>query len=202
VAMMSRLLMMIGSFAKEPYERDDNLQKRPIQKCAMNHGINIKRSVQCVVACCSVLQCVAVCCSVLQCVAVCYHESWHQYQESATFVLLFIVTLQNTATHCNTLQHTATCCNMLQHAATCCNTLQHTATRCSQNPCLALYRQIQVEDSTLQHTATRCNTLHYTAIHCNTVQSATFVLLSIEKYKWRTAHCNTLHHTAPHCTTL
>jgi len=36
----------------------------------------------------------SVCCSVLQCVA---------------------VSLQHTATHCNTLQHTATHCNTLQH---------------------------------------------------------------------------------------
>jgi len=36
------------------------------------------------------------------------------------------VTLQHTATHCNTLQHTATHCNTLQHTATHCNTLQQT----------------------------------------------------------------------------
>jgi len=30
VAAVTRLLKMIGSFAKEPYKRDDILQKRPI----------------------------------------------------------------------------------------------------------------------------------------------------------------------------
>ena len=54
--------------------------------------------------CCSVLQCVAVCCKVLQCVAVCC---------SVLQCGLFVwytpigtqITLQHTATHCNTLQH-------------------------------------------------------------------------------------------------
>jgi len=37
-----------------------------------------------------------------------------------------IMSLQHTATHCNTLPHTATRCNTLQHTATHCNTVQHT----------------------------------------------------------------------------
>jgi len=38
-----------------------------------------------------------------------------------------LITLQHTATHCNTLQHTATHCNN-------CNTLQHTATHYINSP--------------------------------------------------------------------
>ena len=68
--------------------------------------------------------------------------------------LRFEITLQHTATHCNTLQHTATHCSILQHTATHCSTLQHTAAHCN----------------TLQHTAAHCNTLQHTAAHCNTLQ--------------------------------
>ena len=64
------------------------------------------------------------------------------------------LTLQRTATHCNTLQHIATHCNTLQRTATHCNTLQRTATH----------------RNALQHTATYCNTLQHTATHCNTLQ--------------------------------
>jgi len=42
------------------------------------------------------------------------HRSIHQQIQ---------MTLQHTATHCNTLQHTATHCNILQHTATHCTTL-------------------------------------------------------------------------------
>ena len=38
----------------------------------------------------------------------------------------FDITLQHTATHCNTLQHTATHCTALQRPATHCNALQRT----------------------------------------------------------------------------
>ena len=38
------------------------------------------------------------------------------------------VSLQHTATHCNTLQHVAAHCSTLQHPAARCSTLQHTAT--------------------------------------------------------------------------
>ena len=41
------------------------------------------------------------------------------------------MTLQHSATHCNTLQQIATHCNTLQHTSTHCNTLQHTATHCN-----------------------------------------------------------------------
>ena len=57
---------------------------------------------------------------------------------------MWIITLQHTATHCNTLQHTAThCCSLRQERKVWIITLQHTATHCN----------------TLQHTATHCNTL-------------------------------------------
>ena len=60
----------------------------------------------------------------------CIHESWH-------------ITLQHTATHCNTLQHTATHCSALQHTAS----MSHSTSHCN----------------TLQHTATHCNALQHTA---------------------------------------
>jgi len=84
------------------------------------------------------------------------------------------MTLQHTATHCNTRNGPSTLCNtrcspVIWH----CNTLQRTSTHCN----------------TLQHTATHCNTLQRTATHCNTLQ--------------RTAtHCNTLQHTHWICNTL
>ena len=78
------------------------------------------------------------------------------------------MTLQPTATHCNTLQHTATHCNTLQHTATHCNTLQHTATHCN----------------TLQHTATRDVSLSDTRLQSNTAVSL------------RLPHCYSLQHTA------
>jgi len=61
------------------------------------------------------------------------------------------LTLQHTATHCDTLQ---THCNTLQQTATHCKTLQNTATHCNA----------------LQHTATHCYTLQHTALHCNTLR--------------------------------
>ena len=90
------------------------------------------------------------------------------------------VTLQHTATHCNTLQHTATHCNTLQHTAMHCNALQHTATHCKLElcPCIKVC-------NTLRRTATHCNTLQHTAMHCNTLQ-----------------HCNTMKHAETHCNTL
>ena len=63
------------------------------------------------------------------------------------------VSLQHTATHCNTLQHTATHCNTLQRTArkrTLPNVL-HSATHC--NTCNALQRTA-MHCSTLQHTHT------------------------------------------------
>ena len=71
--------------------------------------------------------------------------------------MAFYATLQHIATLCNTLlslQNTATQCNTLQHTPTHCNTLQHAAPFCG----------------ILRHVATHCNTLQHTARHCNTLQ--------------------------------
>ena len=58
-------------------------------------------------------------------------ESCHNTSEYWLLRLAHL-TLQHTATHCNTLQHTATHCNTLQHTtthiATHCNELQQVAT--------------------------------------------------------------------------
>jgi len=75
----------VVSFAKEPYKRDDILQKRPMfrrryvalecwctgTRAASLEGSHVPHVLQCVAVCCRVLPCVAVCCSVLQCAAVC-----------------------------------------------------------------------------------------------------------------------------------
>ena len=63
--------------------------------------------------CYSVLHCVTVCCTVLQCVALCYSVLHCGAVDVAQVCLVtyLLVTLQHTATHCNTLQHTATHCN-------------------------------------------------------------------------------------------
>jgi len=87
-----------------------------------------------------------------------------------------VVTLQHTATHCNTLQHIATHCNTLQHIATHCNTLQHTATHCN----------------TLQHTARKRNALGWN-------KDRPQIWGAHAHWLW---HRNTLQHTATHCNTL
>jgi len=57
-------------------------------------------------------------------------SSWRSPMMARTFMLTAqqVVSVQHTATHCNTLQNTATHCNKLRHTATRCTTLQHTAT--------------------------------------------------------------------------
>jgi len=87
-------------------------------------------------------------CNALQHTAT-YHQIYtkpeDQGQGRPVLMPLQQITVQHTATHCDTLQQTATQGTTLQHTATYCNTLQHTATRCT----------------TLQHTA-HCNTHHET----------------------------------------
>jgi len=111
-----------------------------------------------------------------------------------TSLWLGVVSLQHTATHCNTLQHTATHCNTLQHTATHCNTLQHSATLYNTlqhsanwySVCGVRHSWNLWHDShynTLQHTATHCDTLQHTATNCNTRQHTA-------------TPCNTLQHTA------
>jgi len=80
-----------------------------------------------------------------------------------------LLTLQHTATHCNTLQHTATHCNTLQHTAIKVDNTQITLDRrrvlCSHCNILQLDRRrvLCSHCNTLQHTATHCNTLQHTA---------------------------------------
>ena len=83
------------------------------------------------------------------------------------------ITLQHTATHCNTftrvppaasesydtvLQHT-THCNTLHHTASHCNTLQHTATHLPECRLQRLSHAIRYYNT--QHTETHCNTLQH-----------------------------------------
>jgi len=103
------------------------------------------------------------------------------------------MTLQHTATHCDTLQYPATLCSTLQHTATHCNTLQHTATHCNtlQHPAALC--------NTLQHSATLCNTLQHPATLCNTLQHSATPYNTLQH---TATHCNTLQHSATHCNTL
>jgi len=114
--------------------------------------------------------------------------------------MVYLKTQQHSATHCITLQYTATRCNThyntldfktmpeqqcvlyhaLLHTASHCSTLQHTTTHCN----------------TLQHDATHCNTLQHTAIHYNTLQHTTTHLNTLQH---KATHCNTPQYTATHC---
>jgi len=128
------------------------------QRKSPRHSISPIHCNMCVAVCCSVLQCVAVICedipfppSTATCTSMSHVTSMKQPCH---------ISLQHTATHCNTLQHTATHCNAqsyhisLQHTATHCTALQHTATHS-----LNTYHC-----NTLQHTATHCNILQRTVI--------------------------------------
>jgi len=68
------------------------------------------------------------------------------------------LTLQHTATNCNTMQHTATHCNIL-------NTLQHIVT--PGVPGKAPFGL----PHTAAHCKTHCNTLQHTATHCNPMRA-------------------------------
>jgi len=101
-----------------------------------------------------------------------------------------VITLQHTATHCNTLQHTATHCNtrQLHHAATHGNTRQHTEKHCNRLQHILLGRQNPHQLPRWRpHTATHCNTRQHAATCCNTLQ-----------LQHTATHCNTLQHTATH----
>jgi len=98
------------------------------------------------------------------------------------------ITIQYTATHCDTLQdtrphvhaegastaivqQTATNYNRLyelQQTATDCNRLQQTATHLNFEG--ASHYHCATDCNRLQQTATHCNTLQQTATHCNTLQ--------------------------------
>ena len=148
---------------------------------------------QCVAACCSVLQCaekncyfvvfrsvlqfVAVCCSVLLKKTRCLHPTstncnrrtiYEKIQPVSFVYVNHCITLQHTATHCNTLQQAdqlwqdtacvvcvprhprqsagcaqvlqrvAVCCSVLQCAAGCCSVLQCVAVCCSVLQCVAV----------------------------------------------------------------
>ena len=113
------------------------------------------------------------------------------------------ITLQHTATHCNTWQHcldldisrhleaTATLYITLQHTATHCNTWQHNP-EASSEPTLYITPQHLDILRPPQHSTPHCNTLQHTATHCNTIQRP---LLS----QHSTSHRNTS--TSSHCNT-
>ena len=137
------------SFAKEPYQRDYILQKRPIFlrsllivatpyiqmirvsssvfRLRMNESMHLQGATQCVAVCCSVLQCSAVCVSVLQCVVVCYSV--------LQCAVVCCSVLQCVAVCCSVLQCSAVCCSVLQCAVVCCSVLQCAVVCCSMLYC-------------------------------------------------------------------
>ena len=140
------------SFAKEPYKRDDILQKRPV----------ILRS--------------------LLIVATPYVSvDQRQAALPALHTATHCNKLQHTATHCNTLQHSAThyvpamCLSIStkqhfqhytrQHTATHCNTLQHSAAHYAPAVRLSISAKQNFQHYTRQHTTTLCTTLQHTATH-------------------------------------
>jgi len=89
-----------------------------------------------------------------------------------------LLTLQHTATRCNSLQHSATLCKTLHLTASHCNSLQLTATNTLHT---VKFRRETASTATyvntLQHTATHCNTLQHTTIYCRSVDSDVKLLL-------------------------
>jgi len=79
------------------------------------------------------------------------------------------ITLQHTATHCNTLQRTT------KHTATHWNTLPHTGTHTYMNGSYGKKESttnavhVSHDNTTLQHTATHSNTQQHAAPHCKTL---------------------------------
>jgi len=149
--------------------------------------------------CCSVLQCVAVCCSVLQCVAVCCSalQCASGRCSALQYVAVRCSVLQGgggtyhvpiTATHYTTLQHAAL---TLQHTATHCNThtyhvgCQGIGARRSLAPsrspslflclcvwggCLCACVHIEVKCVALPHKAVYCSVLQCVAVCCSVLQ--------------------------------
>jgi len=134
------------------------------------------------------IQHTATCCNTLQHTAGCregqHNQAYSYLQIDCNTLLVFpqkqkayittldtksIITLQHTATRCNTLQNTATHCNA-------CNTLHSICTKtthCSStlhSICTKTEAYITILHTntikTLQHTATRCNILQHAATHC------------------------------------
>jgi len=178
------------SFAKEPYQRDDILHKRPI---ILRSLLIVATPYHIYTYTISHLYSV---CTVGYSGDTDGEDVSHQHgaqrgrrhvNRQAFCRSLKRLRTQHTETRCNTLQHAATRCNTLQHAATHRKTMQHTehnATQCNtpQNTASNFYHTaphccrsecmypIHNRYRLLLHTATHCNTLQHTATHCNTLQ--------------------------------
>ena len=76
--------------------------------------------------------------------------------------MLKVVTLQLTATRCNTAIH----CNALQQAKADVDWVDKVAAQKQEKQ----EKENATHCNTVQHTVTHCNTLQHTATHCNTLQ--------------------------------
>ena len=109
------------------------------------------------------------------------------------------ISLQHTATHCNSLQHT-------------CNTHAHQTCEKPQYP-----KPMEISTTRSQLAATRCNTLPHPSTHCNTLQHTCNtpehqkcekpqyplpIEIPTTRSQLAATHCNSLQHTATHCNTL
>jgi len=166
------------SFAKEPYKRDDILQKRPIILRSLLHvatpyidavlGKQVER------------QCVAVWCNVVQCVAVCWWPcrccAWTAGRATVCcsvlqYVAVWCRVLQSVAVHYSVLQCVEDHVNVVLGeqverycVAVCCSVLQCAAVRCSVLQCVA------VCCSVLQCVAVCCSVLQRVAVCCSVLQ--------------------------------
>ena len=137
------------------------------------------------------------------------------------------LTLQHTATRCNTPQHAATRCNtscrqekrfswkvdyfksqltpQFARSIANCNTLQHVAAHCNMLQHTKSSHLADKKDASswqymcsLQHTATHRNSLQHTAPHLADKEEISSWKMDV----LAATHCNTLQHTATHCNTL
>ena len=114
-------------------------------------------------------------------------------------VYLFIFWLSSVIALVISLQHTATHCNTLQHTATHCNTLQHTAIHIFKSIDYPTSLPLQIHCNTLlQRTATHYNTMQHTAwSHVNRTKGSLessgcrTCLLETSRYRPRLTHCGT-----------
>jgi len=100
----------------------------------------------------------------------------YEWDMSPRATTLGKITLQHTATHCNTRHHTAPHCNTLQHTATHRNTLQHSAAHCN-----TLLPQVANSLGIVTRMNTSCHTYEWITSHA-WMSHGTHINVSFHKY--------------------
>jgi len=187
--------------AKEHYQRDYILQKRPI----------ILRSLLIVATSYAIpVQHIATHCNALRFApthATHCHTLLHTAKYYRRKLLVQHIAVCYIATHCNTLQHMAPRCDTLQHTAAHCHTLPHTTGASYSCNTLQRTEHTATHYASLRHSATHCHTMQHTATsatHCTLPHTTgTCYPCNTSQHTEHTAtHCASLRHTAPHCCTL